>query len=73
MTTSWVSALDLCSPNVVNYTLRECIVVRCCAPIAAGEELSINYLGRTALTPLAQRQQELEACYGFKCDCRRWV
>lgn len=63
----------VCSPNAVNYTLRECMVVRCCAPVAAGEEVVINYLGRTALTPLSQRQTELEACYGFRCDCSRCV
>lgn len=49
------------------------MVVRCCAPVAAGEEVVINYLGRTALTPLSQRQAELEACYGFRCDCSRCV
>jgi len=59
------------SPNAVNYTLRDCMVVRCCAPVAAGGEVVINYLGRSALTPLSQRQLELEACYGFKCDCDR--
>jgi hypothetical protein len=64
---------SLRSPNVVNYTLRDCMIVRCCAPVAVGEELSINYLGRSSLTPLAQRQEELEACYGFKCNCRRYV
>jgi hypothetical protein len=31
----------------------------------------INYLGRSALTPRSQRQAELEACYGFSCDCKR--
>lgn len=61
----------LCSPNAVNYTLRDCMVVRCCAPVAAGDEVAINYLGRSALTPLSQRRAELEACYGFKCDCKR--
>jgi hypothetical protein len=59
------------SPNAVNYTLRDCMVVRCCAPVAVGGEVVINYLGRSALTPRSQRQAELEACYGFNCDCKR--
>jgi hypothetical protein len=38
----------LCSPNAVHYTLRDCMVVRSCAEIAAGEEVTINYLGNGA-------------------------
>lgn len=63
----------LCSPNAVNYTLRDSMVVRAAAALPPGTELCINYLGRGALRPLSQRQLELEACYGFKCSCPRCV
>jgi hypothetical protein len=62
----------LCSPNAVNYTLRDSMVVRAAGALPAGTELCINYLGRGALRSLSQRQLELEACYGFKCGCDRW-
>ncbi|KAF6253937.1 hypothetical protein COO60DRAFT_370678 [Scenedesmus sp. NREL 46B-D3] len=60
-----------CCPNAVNYTLRDSMVVRAAAALPAGAELCINYLGRGALRPLSQRQLELDACYGFKCNCDR--
>jgi hypothetical protein len=60
-----------CSPNTVSYTLRDSMVVRAAAALPVGAELCINYLGRGALRPLSQRQLELEACYGFKCNCDR--
>lgn len=45
--------LLLLSPNAVNYTLRDCMVVRACTPVAAGQELTINYLVRPGLEVLA--------------------
>ncbi|KAF8063744.1 smyd2-b [Scenedesmus sp. PABB004] len=62
-----------CCPNAVAYTLRDAMVVRAAAAVAEGEELCINYLGRGALEPLAQRQANLDASYGFTCTCARCV
>lgn len=74
--------LYLCSNNAVHYTLRDCMVVRSCASIAAGEEVTISYLANhrecnVTLAPLAFRRAMLARTTldgrGFTCNCNRWV
>lgn len=69
--------LYLCSNNAVRYTLRDCMVVRSCASIAAGEEVTISYLTSYTLAPLASRRAMLARTTldgrGFTCNCQRWV
>lgn len=60
-----------CLPNAVYYTIRDRMVVRAIAAVAAGEELCINYLGRVNLSPVQLRQDHLEEGYGFTCSCIR--
>ncbi len=47
--------------------------MRAAQDVAAGEQLTISYLGRGLTSPLAQRQAELEEVYGFQCGCSRCV
>lgn len=41
-----------CLPNSVNYLMGDRMVVRAVSPVAAGEEVLINYLGRSNLRPV---------------------
>jgi hypothetical protein len=47
------------------------LLVRAVREVSPGEEITLNYLGRSALLPMADRQDELEATYGFNCRCPR--
>jgi hypothetical protein len=53
------------------------MVVRSCASIAAGEEVTISYLASHTLAPLASRRAMLARTTldgrGFTCNCHRWV
>lgn len=40
----------------------------CCA---AGEELTVSYLGREEFAPAGARQAVLQERYGFACGCAR--
>lgn len=57
-----------CTPNchVVYLSSNTAVIVACC-DIAAGEELCIQYVPVEG--PVAQRQEELERRYGFRCSC----
>jgi len=43
------------------------MVVRAARRIVPGEEVFVNYLGRAALAPAAQRRAELASTWGFEC------
>jgi len=60
-----------CEPNAVAYLVADRMVVRAARAVGAGEELTINYLGRGNLRPLAERRAETRDCYGFECGCGR--
>ncbi|KAG2497109.1 hypothetical protein HYH03_004700 [Edaphochlamys debaryana] len=60
-----------CAPNTVNYCVGDAMVVRAVAPIKAGQEVTICYLGRPQLLPFNRRMALLEEDYGFECDCVR--
>ncbi|GFH27157.1 histone methyltransferase, partial [Haematococcus lacustris] len=49
------------------------MVVRAARPIAAGEEVTISYLGRPQLQPATVRRARLLEDYGFECSCPRCV
>jgi tetratricopeptide (TPR) repeat protein len=61
-----------CRPNCVWFTTQDgtCKEVRAIAPIEAGEELTVDYLGN-ALDSTAQRREDLFATKGFVCECDR--
>lgn len=62
-----------CSPNTIHWVLGDTMVVRCATPIKSGDEVTISYLGRPQLAPVAQRVAALKEEYGFDCDCPRFV
>ena len=47
------------------------MVVRAAQRILPGQEVSVNYLGRGALAPAAERRAALAAHWGFECRCPR--
>jgi len=49
------------------------MTVRAAAPIRAGEEVTISYLGRPQLAPVGGRLARLKDDYGFGCSCPRRV
>ncbi|KAG1662897.1 hypothetical protein FOA52_009680 [Chlamydomonas sp. UWO 241] len=61
-----------CSPNAINYALgSRALVVRAATHVAAGDEITISYLGRPQLVPVDARIELLREDYGFSCECER--
>ncbi|KAG2489187.1 hypothetical protein HYH03_012413 [Edaphochlamys debaryana] len=60
-----------CAANAVNFVLGRSMAVFAARSIPQGSEVLINYLGRSALRPVAERQEALAAGYSFSCDCDR--
>jgi hypothetical protein len=46
-------------------------VMRATEPLAAGAEVTVNYLGPLLFAPAAVRQAELQQQWGFNCGCAR--
>lgn len=67
----WISASYInhsCIPNVERAFIGDMIVIRAAQNLAAGSELTHNYV--SVLDGYEERQNAL-ANYGFRCDCRR--
>ncbi|WIA19949.1 hypothetical protein OEZ85_005832 [Tetradesmus obliquus] len=60
-----------CLPNSVHYLVGHAMVVRAVEDVAAGEELTVSYLGREEFAPAGARQAVLQERYGFACGCAR--
>jgi len=64
-----------CAPNAINYPLhlsgRGLMVVRAARDIAAGDEVTISYVGADQLLPLRQRRRALKDAFAFECGCGR--
>ena len=60
-----------CAPAAVAVPFGAALVVRAAAPIAAGEEVTVSYLGGARLAPVRARRAALRAGYGFHCQCAR--
>mmetsp|Transcript_12141 Transcript_12141/g.35208 ORF Transcript_12141/g.35208 Transcript_12141/m.35208 type:complete len:550 (-) Transcript_12141:108-1757(-) len=61
-----------CTPNCAWYTSTDgrAKIIRAIAPIAKGEELTLNYMNNE-LEPITQRRDDLQKYKGFICDCPR--
>lgn len=62
-----------CQPNASMMVLcnGSTMAVRAAAPLAAGEEVCINYIGGLVAAPLTVRQLALKQSFGFDCGCGR--
>ena len=60
-----------CRPSAEFYNVGATVHVRALVDVAAGDEISVGYVGLEA--PAQQRRAQLVAQYGFHCDCARCV
>ena len=60
-----------CAPTVHEYLIGDTLFVRASGGLARGAQLTRNYLGMQAFTPLATRRALIEKKYGFRCACPR--
>lgn len=60
-----------CLPNAINYVVGDRMLVFAARHVPKGHEVCINYLGRSSLRPVEERQAALSAAYLFACDCTR--
>ena len=60
-----------CAPNAINYVVGNTIIIRAAQDVAAGQEITISYLGRPQLDHVETRIDKLEEDYGFSCECER--
>ncbi|GAB7361852.1 hypothetical protein MBLNU230_g1892t1 [Neophaeotheca triangularis] len=68
----WLTASRLnhsCVANAVNVHIGDVTLVRAWRDIAAGEEVTINYIH--SLQGLQDRQKQLRGSWGFECVCLR--
>ena len=60
-----------CLPSTVHYVVNDGMLVRAVTDVAAGEELTVSYLGREEFAPAAARRAALLERWGFECRCER--
>lgn len=60
-----------CAPTVHEYLIGDTLFVRAAGGLARGGQLTRNYLGMQAFTPLSTRRALIEEKYGFRCACPR--
>ncbi|KAG1657381.1 hypothetical protein FOA52_007580 [Chlamydomonas sp. UWO 241] len=60
-----------CSPNAACVVEGGAMAVRAGCGIAAGEQLTVSYLGPRLMAPVDARRAHLERTYGFVCGCDR--
>ncbi len=57
----WFSFLNhACCPNATYMVVGEAMVVRAAADVAAGEQLTVTYIGPRVMEPLEQRRSYLQ-------------
>ncbi|WIA18501.1 hypothetical protein OEZ85_009954 [Tetradesmus obliquus] len=60
-----------CCPNAHALLIGDRLVVRAAEDIAAGQQVTLSYLGPQLFAPAAVRQEELRQQWGFDCGCAR--
>ncbi|KAI8465647.1 MAG: hypothetical protein J3K34DRAFT_82272 [Monoraphidium minutum] len=60
-----------CIPAAVHYAVGDRLVVRAVQDMAAGDEVTVSYLGREEFAPAQARQAVLLERWGFECGCER--